>query len=73
MKIPRLTALAPSGSEPPFAAAQGIALVIFVVLALWAIFQVPSQDGVAVSALRASHLRQMTPQQRAVAQPLPRR
>jgi len=37
MKIPRLTALAPSGSEPPFAAAQGIALVIFVVLAFWAI------------------------------------
>jgi len=51
MKIPRLTALAPGGSEPPFVAAQGIALVIFVVLALWAIFQVLSQDGVAVSAL----------------------
>ena len=34
--IPRLAALAPTGSEPPFAAAQGVALVIFVVLAVWA-------------------------------------
>jgi hypothetical protein len=36
MKIPPLTALAPTGSELPFAAAQGVALVIFVVLAVWA-------------------------------------
>ena len=35
-QIPALTALAPTGSEPPFAAAQGVALVIFVVLAVWA-------------------------------------
>jgi hypothetical protein len=34
--IPLLAALAPTGSEPPFAAAQGVALVIFVVLAVWA-------------------------------------
>lgn len=34
--IPTLTALAPTASEPPFAAVQGIALAIFVVLAVWA-------------------------------------
>jgi len=34
--VPPFTALAPTGSEPPFAAAQGAALVIFVVLAVWA-------------------------------------
>jgi hypothetical protein len=33
-KIPVLTPLAPTQSEPPFAIAQGIALVIFVVLAI---------------------------------------
>jgi hypothetical protein len=33
-KIPTLTALAPTGSEPPFAVAQGAALVIFAVLAV---------------------------------------
>jgi len=34
--VPALTALAPTASEPPFAAVQGVALVIFVVLAIWA-------------------------------------
>jgi hypothetical protein len=33
-KIPALTTLAPTGSEPPFAAAQGVALVVFAVLAI---------------------------------------
>jgi hypothetical protein len=33
-KIPTLTALAPTGSEPPFAVAQGAALVIFAILAV---------------------------------------
>src|SRR5882757_3980815 len=33
-KIPALTAMAPTLSEPPFAAAQGVALVIFLVLAV---------------------------------------
>ncbi|HTQ01521.1 MAG TPA: hypothetical protein VMN56_19550 [Casimicrobiaceae bacterium] len=32
LKIPSLHALAPTGSEPPFAAAQGIVLVAFIVL-----------------------------------------
>ena len=35
-KIPTLTALAPTGSEPPFAVAQGAALVIFAILAVTA-------------------------------------
>lgn len=34
LKIPALTPLAPTQSEPPFAIAQGVALVIFVVLAI---------------------------------------
>lgn len=34
LKVPALNALAPNGSEPPFAIAQGIVLVIFVVLTI---------------------------------------
>jgi hypothetical protein len=33
-KIPALNALAPTGSEPPFAVAQGVVLVLFVVAGL---------------------------------------
>jgi len=36
-KVPALTAMAPTLSEPPFAAAQLVALVIFVVLAIAAV------------------------------------
>ena len=36
LKIPALHALAPAGSEPPFAIAQGVLFVIFVVLAIMA-------------------------------------
>src|SRR5262245_37691544 len=36
LKIPSLHALAPAGSEPPFAIAQGALFVIFVVLAIMA-------------------------------------
>jgi hypothetical protein len=36
MKIPALHALAPSGSEPPFAAAQGVALLLFIVIGFMA-------------------------------------
>lgn len=32
LKVPALHALAPTGSEPPFASAQGIVLVVFAVL-----------------------------------------
>jgi hypothetical protein len=35
-KIPRLNALAPTQSEPPFAIAQGVLLVLFVILTVWA-------------------------------------
>jgi hypothetical protein len=36
-KIPALHALAPTQSEPPFAIAQGILLVAFIVLTIWAV------------------------------------
>ena len=32
LKVPALHALAPTGSEPPFAIAQGIVLVVFAIL-----------------------------------------
>jgi hypothetical protein len=35
-KIPALNALAPTESEPPFAIAQGLLLVAFVTLTIWA-------------------------------------
>ena len=38
-KIGRLHALAPTGSEPPFAIAQGIVLVLFVVLGVVALMR----------------------------------
>ena len=37
LKVPFLNALAPTQSEPPFAIAQGVVLVIFVVLGIWAV------------------------------------
>ena len=36
-KIPALNALAPTESEPPFAIVQGIVLVAFVILTVWAV------------------------------------
>ena len=36
MKVPALHALAPTGSEPPFAIVQGIVLLIFIALGIWA-------------------------------------
>jgi hypothetical protein len=35
-KVPALKALAPTGSEPPFAAAQGVVLLVFLVLGILA-------------------------------------
>jgi hypothetical protein len=35
-KVPALSALAPTESEPPFAIAQGVLLVVAVVLTIWA-------------------------------------
>ena len=37
LKVPALNALAPNGSEPPFAIAQGIVLVAFVALGTLAV------------------------------------
>jgi hypothetical protein len=37
LKIPTLHELAPKGSEPPFAIAQGVVLVLFVVLGILAV------------------------------------
>ena len=37
LKIPPLTALAPTQSEPPFAIVQGLALIFFVVLGVFAV------------------------------------
>jgi hypothetical protein len=39
MKISALKALAPTQSEPPFQIAQGAALVLFVILAIFAVRQ----------------------------------
>jgi hypothetical protein len=36
-KVPALTALAPKGAEPPFVAAQGLTLVVFVILGYLAV------------------------------------
>jgi hypothetical protein len=36
MKVPALHELAPTQSEPPFAIAQGIVLLIFIALGIWA-------------------------------------
>jgi hypothetical protein len=51
LKVPSLHALAPKGSEPPFAIAQGLALVLFVVLGTFAIKRFrPSVLGEKASA-----------------------
>ena len=36
-RVPALQAMAPTQSEPPFAIAQGIVLVIFIVLTIFAV------------------------------------
>jgi hypothetical protein len=51
LKIPALHALAPKGNEPPFAIAQGILLVLFIVLGVLAARKFhPSPIGVARAA-----------------------
>ena len=44
MKIPALKALAPTQSEPPFAIAQGVVLLLFIVLGVFAVkkFRIPA-------------------------------
>jgi hypothetical protein len=52
LKVPSLHALAPKGSEPPFAIAQGLALVLFVVLGTFAVKRFrPSVLGEKASAV----------------------
>jgi len=46
-KIPTLAALAPTQSEPPFAIAEGVVLVIFVALTIAAARQFHPQDAFA--------------------------
>jgi len=41
-KIPALNAFAPTGTEPPFAAAQGALLVVFVILGFMAVRRRPA-------------------------------
>src|ERR1700733_15506531 len=46
MKVPALHALAPTGSEPPFAIVQGIVLLIFIALGIAAALKFrPIDDG----------------------------
>lgn len=46
LKVPSFNALAPTGSEPPFVAAQGIVLLLFVVLCIVALRSFhPQGDG----------------------------
>jgi hypothetical protein len=52
MKVPALHALAPKGNEPPFAIAQGILLVLFIVAGTLAVRKF--RLGAAVSAVRAA-------------------
>jgi hypothetical protein len=49
-KLPLVQLLAPTGSEPPFAIAQGLVLVAFVVFTVFALRRFyPARDGAAVS------------------------
>ncbi|HZD08414.1 MAG TPA: hypothetical protein VE176_09200 [Candidatus Limnocylindrales bacterium] len=52
MKVPALHALAPKGNEPPFAIAQGILLVLFIVAGTLAVRKF--RLGATVSAARAA-------------------
>jgi hypothetical protein len=52
MKVPALHALAPKGNEPPFAIAQGILLVLFIVAGTLAVRKF--RLGATVSAVRAA-------------------
>jgi hypothetical protein len=45
MKVPALHALAPTQSEPPFAIVQGIALLIFIALGVWAAIKFRPKDA----------------------------
>ena len=44
LKVPFLHDLAPTGSEPPFAIAQGIVLLVFIVLGVLAARRIPARE-----------------------------
>jgi hypothetical protein len=48
LKVPALNALAPTQTEPPFKAAQGIVLLIFVVLTVFAALRFRPVHGAAI-------------------------
>jgi hypothetical protein len=51
LKVPALHAMAPKGNEPPFAIAQGIVLVLFIVLGILAVKKFhPAQMSMAQAA-----------------------
>lgn len=50
-KVPALRALAPHGTEPPFAIAQGVALLAFIALGTMAVRNFKTQGPVAKSAV----------------------
>jgi hypothetical protein len=52
LKIPALHALAPKGNEPPFAIAQGILLVLFIVAGTLAVKRF--RPDTLISAARAA-------------------
>ncbi|MFL6387907.1 MAG: hypothetical protein ACJ71U_10505 [Terriglobales bacterium] len=53
-KVPSLHALAPKGNEPPFAIAQGILLVLFIVAGLLAVKKFRLADPVSLARAAAS-------------------
>jgi len=54
LKIPALHALAPKGNEPPFAIAQGILLVLFIVAGILAVKKFHPEASVSMAARAAS-------------------
>jgi hypothetical protein len=54
LKIPALHALAPKGNEPPFAIAQGILLVLFIVAGILAAKKFHPEASVSTAARAAS-------------------
>jgi hypothetical protein len=49
LKIPALHALAPKGNEPPFAIAQGVLLVLFIVAGIRAVKRFRPEQAISVA------------------------
>ncbi|HEV7673434.1 MAG TPA: hypothetical protein VGQ12_02780 [Candidatus Angelobacter sp.] len=54
LKVPALHALAPKGNEPPFAIAQGILLVLFIVAGILAVKKFRSADATNLARAAAA-------------------